>query len=767
MRKLIIQVAVAAVLSSQLGVAAEPPAFVPLPRQVTTAQGEVRLSGGSRIMAEKELLPLASVLSEELAALGGAQLPVDKGRARAGDICIEIDSKLKPEAYALDVTDRIVVRGGDYAGAAWGTVTLLQAAQLASGVLSVPAMSVADEPKAGFRALMVDVARQWHEVDVLKGCIELCRLYKLRYLQLHLTDGEAWTFPSKAYPRLGTNNWHGGRCYTFDEMRDLVSYADRRGVTIIPEIETPGHSGAAARGMPEVFDAVDPATGKAVGVGCMNMANEKLYEVLETLLGEVAEMFASSPYIHIGCDEVWLGEIHKSPQLKDALARQGLKNPHELFMRHIVRMNDMVKKLHKQTLVWEGFAGDGGSIKIPKDILVMAFENTYNPAPNLLQNGYTIVNTAWTPLYVLTTVRCTPEQIFDWNLYRFGRFPHGGYERVAWLNVEPTPGVVGAMMCSWEQPQWSEIPSLRNRAPAMSERIWNPDSGRQYADFSRRFAETDLRFACLVQPVSIKAAGLYHDDPSRAYDSPAFGFSGYDPYLYRDAITVTLASPRPLGTNEVIRYTLDDKAPTAESAAYTAPLRFTGKDAREMSRNGNYPATHELIVRARLFVDGQPAGAETVQFYRHDYIAAMPRKVQCSIYELPGKTNALPADLGQLKLVTRTQEPWINLRGMPHLARPESAAVLYEGRIALAQEGDYEFQLRSCGGTSQLFLDGKLLVDRTATDWGETVGKGHAAAGLHELKAVFVGSGDFFTLDYRLAGADKWTDMNKALEAVK
>src|SRR5207237_8751900 len=102
-----------------------------------------------------------------------------------------------------------------------------------------------------------------HPRDAIQKVVPLFRLYKARYLQLHLTDDQGWTFPSTKHPRLGSKNHaaHGGvtpRVYKLKELKDLVAYADARGVTLVPEFEMPGHSGAAARSLPEIFDAIDP-----------------------------------------------------------------------------------------------------------------------------------------------------------------------------------------------------------------------------------------------------------------------------------------------------------------------------------------------------------------------------------------------------------------------------------------------------------------------------------------------------------------------------
>ena len=151
---------------------------------------------------------------------------------------------------------------------------------------------MADEPAVAYRALLIDCARQWHPPQVIKDVIVMCRLYKINFLQLHLTDDPLFTFPSKAFPSLPTVEKGQRRHYTREELLDLVRFADERGVTIVPELETPGHSAKLRR--------VEPF-GRP-GLGCIVMADEKTYEAFDQLIGEMCEVFKSSPYFHMNND---------------------------------------------------------------------------------------------------------------------------------------------------------------------------------------------------------------------------------------------------------------------------------------------------------------------------------------------------------------------------------------------------------------------------------------------------------------------------------
>lgn len=240
------------------------------------------LNATCRIVAESEsLAPLARILSEDLELATGLRLAVAKGLSRPGDVVLRIDPKLRADAdiltvqngrvvrtrgcaYTLVIEDRAVVTGFDYRAVAEGTATLLQSLQTAGGSVRLPAMTVKDWPEADFAAVMVDCGRQYIPIDTLERVVTACSMYKVRYLQLHLTDDQGWTFPSRAYPKLGTVNFaaHGGiapKVYKLEDLRALVAFADARGVTIVPELETPGHSSAARRAMPELLGRWTPA----------------------------------------------------------------------------------------------------------------------------------------------------------------------------------------------------------------------------------------------------------------------------------------------------------------------------------------------------------------------------------------------------------------------------------------------------------------------------------------------------------------------------
>lgn len=488
-----------ALLVAAPGLAEQPaPALVPWPRSLELKSGELEIGPGTRIAAAAPALePLARVLADEMQAIVGLRPQVVAGPGAPGDIVLVEDAALEGEAHAVDVADRATVRGGTYGGVALGTVTLLQALRPRDGKAALPRMAVADEPAVEFRGLMMDVARKYHSIASLRQMIQLCRLYKIRYLQLHLTDDQSFMFPSKAYPLLATKNDHGGKTYTLEELEDLVAYADARNVTIIPEYEVPGHSGAANRTMPDLFKIRD--TTPYEHHASINFPKDDVMRAVDTIIGEMCDVFRSTPYFHIGGDEADLALADQNVEFQAAFKKTGLPNQHQLYRKFVVDVNEMVKKRGKRTIVWEGFGREPDSpVKIPKDIIVMEYEVRFYRPDHLLEDGYTVINASWVPLYVVNATCRPPEEIYKWNVRQFK--PHGTKPEDPGVVVPPDGTVFGAQMCAWEQPEAAELPSLRHRVPAMAERIWNPDAGKDFADFARRQAATDGLLEKLVQP---------------------------------------------------------------------------------------------------------------------------------------------------------------------------------------------------------------------------------------------------------------------------
>ena len=568
------------------GAMAEPslPALVPWPKTVQTRDGFEELTAASRIVApDAKLAPLASVLAGEIHLATAVKLKTSTGAGGKGDITLRLNSAVPgDEGYRLTVDPSgIVVEGRTHRGVAWGTATLLQSIESAGGRLRVPRMSIEDQPAASYRGLLIDVGRQWHPVESMRPIIEMCRLYKINYLQLHLNDntaGEVMAFPSKSYPQLATQRKGKTTTYTMEEITGLVKYADERGVTVVPELSGPGaHAGPLRR-----------LSGRG---NTLDVWNEKTYEVMAVLIGELCAVFKSSPWIHIGGDEGVFGHLGKSPEEQAYMASKGVKGGPLNY--YITRIDQIIKKNGRKTICWEGFHGDGGGL--PKDIIVMPYESAFNTADQLVKRGFSVINTAWKPLYVVGGRKWEPEYIYDsWNMWLWEHH----INTKCHIQLKETDPVLGAQICAWEQSAEVELPSTRPRIPVLSERTWNPGLGKTYAEYAPRAARTD---ALLDRVHGVIEA---RDEGTSGQQERGFQY-------FSDTVTVSL-KPLPIGT---VRYTVDDKEPTAQSPKYSGPIKLTqaGMHREKLffnSRTKRHEAQGDVVrVKARMFdAKGEPIG---------------------------------------------------------------------------------------------------------------------------------------------------------------
>ncbi len=546
--------------------------LVPWPQDVSFGKGNLVLGSPSIIPEAQELASIARVLAAEVQLRAGVVSRVVDQSIRSMRVVMNdppppprwgMGSKIRlrlmptggPESYRIEIDKEVTITASTVKGIAYGTTTLLQSLTVAGGKLQVPKMVIEDEPARGYRGLLIDVARKFHSINVLKQCIQLCRLYKLNYLQLHLTDDQSFTFPSRAFPLLNEPK----TTYTIGELKELVKFADERGVTIIPEFDIPGHSAVLVRTYPDLFKikGTQPYEHHAT----INFASPAVLKAVETLIGEMCEVFGSAPYFHMGGDEADIAHAHQHPDFVSAFKELGLpeKSQQEIFRRFLIQVNNIVKKNGKQLVVWEGFGRDPNSkFPIPKDILVMEFENAYYTPTDLLEDGYSVINASWTPLYVVNRHVWPAKKVYEWDLGRFGRFSNL-YKTTGWFRAPDVSRVEGAQICSWEGPEESEIENLRRIVPAMAERVWNPTL-TNFVEFEPRLRVTEKLLDSLIYSVLIENSALDAVDPS-GFDVPCFTLP----------LTVRLKSA---GAG-IMRYSTDSKPVLPQSPAYSGPITIS------------------------------------------------------------------------------------------------------------------------------------------------------------------------------------------------
>ena len=511
------------------------PKFVPWPKTLEMQEGALTLGTATRILAATPALePLARILAEEILLQTGLTLATGAGHPGPGDIGIALDPALKNEQHRLVVSDRAMIQGGNYVAAGMGSVTLLQAILLEGSKVVLPKMTVLDAPALQYTGMMLDIARQTHSIDTLKQCIVLARLYKMKFFHLHMTDDQIFTFPSTKYASKlpGT--------YTLAELKDLVKFADERGVTIIPEFEIPGHTSQLAKAFPDVFGDTQ---------GCViNFLTPGALPILTDLVNEMCEVFRSSPYFHMGSDECnWaLFETWPNVVADRQASKRGTAEQHGWLINQI---NKVVKNHGKRLIVWEGFYGTDALVD--KDVTVMEWDGRFFPPHEVAAAGYKMINVPWVP-----SIGATARENYEWNPWLIG-----SQDRTPDQFKRGTPEadlIIGGQMVLWECAGERALPQLRATAIPRHERIHSPDANKTYQDFDGRFQATDHLLDLLVHKFSVQAAGL-----------TSFGDSDFE-----QALVLTLA-PGPACKNAAIRYTRDGKTPNASSPVYTAPITLS------------------------------------------------------------------------------------------------------------------------------------------------------------------------------------------------
>jgi len=550
-------------LACGAAVADNPLKLLPTPKVLKVDGGQMPLTAQSRIVAaDPKLKPLAEILADEILLVARFKPAVVEAAPQAGDIVLTINPKLQADAeiltvhgqdvlrtreyaHTIAVTDRVAIEGWDYRAVCEGTATLLQAIVLEGDKVSVPKMTVKDWPYSDYGAIMIDCARQYQPAYILKTAVETCRLFKIRYLHLHLHDANAYMFPSTAYPEANTKGTLPP--YKLEELKDLVAYADARGVTCVPELEGPGWHCSS------LLDGMGGRLGKTRGT--MDVINPDIYPILDTLVGEMCEVFKSSPYFHIGGDEVepawYLAEEHVKKYMKE----HNLTGEHTIWLPYGQNMAKIVKKYGKKTIMWDGLpVGVPKDRSLANDIILYTWFPRKGEARAAQDLGYTTITVPWDmpPFPEFSIFTCNNDVL------------------------TPKDKVLGHCRPMWEMDQVALALNYLPGAPERHERTWGPDSVIEEDYHKNRMARQNARAFMIVRPVTIAFDGAIKD---KVFAAP---------------ITVSMSTVVPGGQ---IRYRLDGQEPTADSPLYEKPFK----------------ATESLAPRAAVFdKDGKKVGNTTV-----------------------------------------------------------------------------------------------------------------------------------------------------------
>lgn len=457
----------------------------------------------------------------------GRRLEFTSNREDASIRCM-LNPELERETYRLNVNDKgVSIEASDIKGISHATATLLQLIGQIEGD-TLPALQLKDQPDCAYRNLMIDLGRNAHSLECLKETIDLLWYYKLDSVQLHLTDDQRFAFPSKAFPKLMTEK---GKI-TWEEFAELERYAQVRGVTIIPELEVPGHSTLLRKTYPEVFGKTSTDVAKL----------DSSRQAIKVLLDEMIELFPSSPYIHIGGDEAF-----------------GV--PEDLQRDLINDLHAYLKSKGKKTLVWEGPRLGSGDNKVNEEVIHINWRTINFPADQMLDQGYQVVNAAWDPLYVvdhyprINFTMASPEYIYqNLDLFRFKHFNPDIRTFGNPIRVEPNDRVIGFCMPWWEGREINYFPMIVPRIIPMAEVAWNAKQEKNFSEFDRRSITCEEIRRKSYYPISLSASPIALENEG----------------VFHNQTTVTLVSTK----GGDVYFTLDGSAPTLESKRYQAPIQL-------------------------------------------------------------------------------------------------------------------------------------------------------------------------------------------------
>ncbi len=276
------------------------------------------------------------------------------------------------ERYQLQVNgDGVLLTAHSRFGAMRGMETLLQLIQNGEQGTTIPYVTIHDHPRFPWRGVLIDTARHFMPVETLKRQIDGIAAARMNVFHWHLTDDQGWRFASSHYPQL-QQKASDGNYYSQQQMREIVKYATDRGVRVVPELDIPGHASALAVAMPELISAPGPwqiERGWGVFKPLLDPSNEQVYQVIDTLVGEMAAIFPD-PWLHIGGDEVDPTQWNDSPTIQQFMREHGLKDAHALQAYFNQRVEKILEAHQRQMMGWDEIAHP----TLPRSILIQSWQ---------------------------------------------------------------------------------------------------------------------------------------------------------------------------------------------------------------------------------------------------------------------------------------------------------------------------------------------------------------------------------------------------------
>ena len=457
-----------------------------------------------------------------------------------------------------------------------GLETFLQMVSTTDSGFAIPAATIHDQPRFPWRGTLIDVARHFEPVDVLKRNLDAMAAVKMNVVHLHLHDNEGFRVESKRFPKLQELG-SDGMFYTQSEIRDIIAYAHDRGIRIVPEFDIPGHSASILAGYPELGSAPGPYQLMPSGDAdaAMDPTKEETYKFLDKFIGEMAKLFPD-PYFHIGGDEVNGKAWDSSPKIQAFKQAHGMKTNQDLQAYFNQRVQKIVSKYHKTMVGWDEVLHPD----LPKTVVVQSWRGQASLA---------------------TAAQLGHSGLLSFGYYLDLMWPAERHYAVdpmsdaaATLNPEEKIRILGGESC-----MWSEFVSPENidnriwpRNAAIAERLWSPAEVRDPASMYERLDHLSTRLEWL---------GLTH----RSAKYPMFRrMAGDDDIAALRALSEVVEPVKDYTRGDALKGAWDFRAPLNHLVDAVNPESQRARHFRDLVnsylQSNNKDAMTEAQIRAHL-----------------------------------------------------------------------------------------------------------------------------------------------------------------------
>ena len=589
------------------------PAVIPNPAVVAPLPGEFTLSATTPIVfptGDQAARRAAVYLRDILWRTHGLTLNISSGNARNAAINFTRDRRASErsgsEAYRLEATaDRITLTANSASGLLYSGISLWQLLPVGNGALpatiGIPGTQIDDAPRFAWRGLMLDSARHFQSPEFIRQYIDWMALHKLNVLHWHLTDDQAWRLEIRKYPRLtqvaawrvpagpaaqadrdpatGKPRLYGGY-YTQQTVREIVRYAAERGISIVPEIEMPGHASATLAAYPALAAGAHPSPVVPADWGIYpNVYNieESTFVFLENVLREVMALFPGK-YIHIGGDEVEKQQWKESARVQQRMRGLGVKEIGGVQTYFTQRIGRFLKKNGRRLIGWDEILEPG----LLATSVVMSWRGI-DGALAAAQKNFDTILSPWPTLYFDNRQGDAADEppgrgkvISLEDVYRFEPMP----EKLTGTQRKHVLGLQGNIWTEHIRTEDRVAAMTFPRAAAIAELGWSAPDRRAWPDFVRRMGAQMARYQAIKLPFSDSAFAVRAD-------------------VRQTGAVATVALSTQVGVGE-IHYSLDSRDPTAQSPHYQAPVRIPmPAELRVASFAGDLPLSRVRSVALR------------------------------------------------------------------------------------------------------------------------------------------------------------------------